>query len=47
MRNTVGFMSVHPPTLISVRKMVYYVDFKDILQKGFTANPDKDAFKPL
>ena len=38
MRNYVGFMCVYPPTQIIVRKMVRYVDFKDILQKGFKSS---------
>ena len=29
----------HPPTLINVRKMVGYVDLKDILQISFKNNP--------
>ena len=31
-------MCVYPPTLITVRKMVCYVDFKDILQKSFKSS---------
>ena len=34
MRNSVGCMCDYPPTLINIRKMVGYVDLKDILQNG-------------
>ena len=34
MRNSVGFICNYPSTLINVRKMVGYVDLKDILQNS-------------